>query len=328
MKASSKLTALILAVTVTGCAVEGGDEIERARGSEGSALRAEPAAVTLAGDNFFPESITSSLLGTLYVASITTGEIVRIPRLSRTTETFVAPGVNVGTAGVAFDDLRQVLWACAVDLTFATPTALRAFSARDGALIASYEVPDGGVCADIVLARGDVYVTDTLLGLIFKLTTPSLLRATGGTLALWADDAAFRGAGFLQINGIAFDGLRTFYTTNYSTGELLRVRIQADGTAGAAERITTPRPLTFPDGLRIARPLSSSLLVVENTGALSRLDIAQGAATITTLGTFDQPTSLVRTGNDVWVAEGQVLRLQGVDPTPLNLPFTIRRFSL
>jgi hypothetical protein len=261
------------------------------------------------------------------VSSITTGAIVRIPSTTRTAEPFVAAGVNLGTAGVAFDDVRQVLWACAVDLTFATPTALRAFAASDGSLVASYTVPEGGVCGDIVLARGDIYITDTLLGLLFKLTTPSPARATAGTLALWSADPAFKGAGFLQINGIAFDGNRTFYTTHYSTGQLLRVRINRDGTAEAATVISTPRLFTTPDGIRIVAPLSSSLFVTENTGALSRVDISGNAATITTLAIFDEPTSVVRAGRDLWVAEGQDLRLQGVVTTPLNLPFVVRRFT-
>ncbi len=289
---------------------------------------AKPATLVLPGDNYFPESITASLGGALYVSSITTGEIVRFATPGSPAEVFVPAGVNIGTAGVAFDDVRHVLWACAVDLTFATPTALRAFSARDGALVASYTVPDGGVCGDITLARGDVYITDTLLGLLFQLTTPSPAAAAGGTLALWSADPALHGAGFLQINGIAFDGAHTLYTTNYSTGQLLRIAIQRDGTAGPATVLPTPRAFTTPDGIRIAAPLTSSLFVTENTGALSRVDITGGAATITTLGTFDQPTSVIRVGRDLWVAEGQDLRLQGVDPTPLHLPFVIRRFSL
>jgi len=330
MTPPSKPTALLLiaAAALGGCTLEGAaDPVERTS-DEVVERAAQPATVTLPGDDFFPESITSSLLGTLYVSSITTGAIARIPRVSRTAQPFVAAGVNVGTAGVAFDDVRQVLWACAVDLTFSTPTALRAFAAADGALLASYEVPNGGVCGDIVLARGDVYITDTLLGLLFKLTTRSPLRATGGTLALWSADPAFKAAGFLQINGIAFDGNRTFYTTNYSSGQLLRVQIQGDGSAGAAAVIQTPRPFQFPDGIRIVRPRSASLFVTENTGALSRVDITGSTATITTLGTFDEPTSVVRTGQDLWVSEGQDLRLQGVETSPLNLPFTIRRFAL
>jgi hypothetical protein len=331
MQPPTKITTLlaVTAAAMTGCALDNNDPIAaRASAPEAPVAHVvQPSTVTLPGDNFFPESITSSLSGTLYVSSITTGAIVRIPSVSRTAEPFVPAGVNLGTAGVAFDDVRQVLWACAVDLTFATPTALRAFAASDGSLVASYTVPNGGVCGDVVLARGDLYITDTLLGLLFKLTTPSPFRATAGTLALWSADPAFKGAGFLQINGIAFDGRRTLYTTNYSTGQLLRVRIHAGGTAEPATVIATPRPFTTPDGIRMVAPLSASLLVTENTGALLRADISGDTATITTLGTFDEPTSVVRAGRDLWVAEGQDLRLQGVVTTPLNLPFVVRRFT-
>ena len=121
---------------------------------------------------------------------------------------------------------------------------------------------------------------------------------------------------------------RTLCTTNYSTGQLLRVAIQRDGSAAPAAVIQTPRALPTIDGIRIVAPFTSSLFVTENTGALSRIDITGDTSTITTLGTFDQPTSVIRVGRDLWVSEGQDLRLQGVDPTPLNLPFVIRRFSL
>jgi sugar lactone lactonase YvrE len=319
------------AVAVVGCGALDSDSPAPSNERATAELRANatrPATLTLPGDAYYPESITASLGGALYVSSITTGEIVRFASPSSAAEVFVPAGVNVGTAGVAFDDVRQVLWACAVDLTFSTPTALRAFSARTGALVASYTVPDGGVCGDITLARGDVYITDTLLGLLFKLTTPAPRSSTGGTLALWSADPAFTGAGFLQINGIAFDGGHTLYTTHYSTGALLRVAIQPDGSAGAAAVIQTSRALTTLDGIRIVAPFTSSLFVTENTGALSRVDIHGDTATVTTLGTFDQPTSVIRTGGDLWVTEGQDLRLQGVDPTPVNLPFVVRRFTL
>jgi len=322
----------LVAGAVAGCTTpDAGDAPEQPPHSLPAASQSHatrPATLTLPGTDYYPESITGSQLGALYVSSITTGEIVRFANPAASAEVFVPAGVNLGTAGVAFDDVRQVLWACAVDLTFSTPTALRAFAARDGALVASYTVPGGGVCGDITLARGEVYITDTLLGLLFKLTTPAPGLAGGGTLSLWSADPAFKGVGFLQINGIAFDGGRTFYTTNYSTGQLLRVVIKPDGTADAATLIQTPRLFTDPDGIRIVAPLTRSLFVTENTGALSRVDITGTTATITTLGTFDEPTSVFRTGPDLWVTEGQDLRLQGVVTTPVNLPFVVRRLAL
>ena len=83
----------------------------------------------------------------------------RDPALSArltTAETLVPAGVNAGTVGVFAATRRGVLWACAVDLTFQNPTALRAFDLRTGALRASYQLPDRGVCTDIALAHGDV----------------------------------------------------------------------------------------------------------------------------------------------------------------------------
>jgi hypothetical protein len=75
-------------------------------------------------------------------------------------------------------------------------------------------MPDGGLYADLALARGDVYVTDTLGGRIFRLSGTDPESAGGGTLAVWSADPQLRGGAFLKINGIAFDGHRTLYTTN------------------------------------------------------------------------------------------------------------------
>jgi streptogramin lyase len=52
---------------------------------------------------FFPESITATPNGTLFVSSLTTGEIVRFAPGASMPTTFVAPGVNIGTAGLMVD---------------------------------------------------------------------------------------------------------------------------------------------------------------------------------------------------------------------------------
>jgi len=282
-------------------------------GTGPSAARASsPSTLLLPGLAFFPESITAGPNGALFVSSLTTGDIVRFAPGSSAPRTFVT-GVNVGTAGVMADPDRNVLWACAVDLSFRTPSELRAFDLRTGALEASYPVPDGGLCADIALARGDVYVTDTLLGRILRLN-----RAHGGSLEVWSADPQFHRDGpFLQINGIAFDGRRTLYTTNYSTGELFAVPILPGGVAGPAVRIELNEAMAFPDGIRWR---DGYLYVAENSNGLSRVDPTTGTRTVID-GSLDQPSSLVFVGDDIWITEGQVLRLQeGQAP---NLPFKI-----
>ena len=296
--------------------------------ADADAARALPDALTLLGDDTYPESIGAARNGDLYVGSIVTGAVFRFRSGTTTAETFVPAGVNLGTAGVLVDDRRRVLWTCGIDLSFQTPTVLRAFSLRTGAALASYTLPDRGVCADLVLVRGDVFLTDTtdptaspaLPGRILRLTTPRRSSAADGTLTVWSADPAFTGPnGGLQINGIAYDGRSTLYTTNYGSGTLVRVPIARDGSAGPAALVPLDRPLVNPDGIRMFG--RNTLLVTENPDRLSVVDVRTGA--ITLIATPDQPTSVVRVGRSLWVTEGQVLRLQTGQPP--RLPFTVRR---
>jgi sugar lactone lactonase YvrE len=301
--------------------------------------RSTVSSLTVPGDNFFPESIAATPAGTLFVDSIVTGEILRFRPGSTTAETFVPAGVNAGTAGVFVDTPRGVLWACAVDLSFQTPTALRAFDLRTGTLRAHYPLPDRGVCADIALAHGDVYLTDTtdptaptrLPGRILRLRTPRPGQADQGTLTVWSADPLFTRPAppapsfplAIQINGIAFDGSSTLYTTNLSTGELLRVRIRRDGSAAPATVIDLDRDLVVPDGIRLLDP--ARLLVTELAG--DRLTLVNPhTGTTAVVSELDQPTSVVGVGGSLWVSEGQTLRL--VRGQPPNLPFKLRRLSV
>jgi sugar lactone lactonase YvrE len=286
------------------------------------ARASSPSELSLPGPAFFPESISAAPSGELFVSSLTTGEIVRFPPGSSEPMTFVADDVHVGTAGVMVDSKRDVLWACAVDLSFQTASELRAFDLTTGALVASYPMPDGGVCADIALARGDVYVTDTVGGRIVRLTEINPNSAEGGTLTVWSADPQLAGGGPLRINGIAFDGNRTLYTTNYSTSELFAVDIAPNGRAEPAVPIALDTPMPNPDGIRWHE---GYLYIAENANGLSRVDPSTGTRTVIDRS-LDQPTSLVIIGCDIWITEGQVLRLQA-DKRP-KLPFKVVRVSL
>jgi len=289
----------------------------------------DASILTVPGDNFFPESIAATPAGALFVGSVVTGEILRFGPGSTNAKTFVPAGVNTGTAGVVVDTVRGVLWACAVDLTFQTPTALRAFDLRTGRLRASYEVPDRGVCGDLTLAHDDVYIADSTdptagtHGRILRLTTPRRWQADGGALAVWTTDPLFSSSvPGLQINGIAFDGISTLYTTNLSTGELLRVPIRRDGSAAPATAIHLDRDLVVPDGIRMLDP--ARLLVAELVGRLTLVNVDTGTTAV--VSELDQPTSLVRVGGSLWMSQGQVLRL--LTGQPPNLPFKLRRLPI
>ena len=126
----------------------------------------------------------------------------------------------------------------------------------------------------------------------------------------------------MRINGIAFDGDRTLYTTNYSTGELFAVGIAPNGHAEPAVPIALDTPMTNPDGIRWHE---GYLYIAENANGLSRVDPRTGTRTLIDRS-LDQPTSLVFIGCDIWITEGQVLRLQA-DKRP-KLPFKVVRVSL
>lgn len=281
--------------------------------------RLRPAQLLLNGDDFYPESIGAAPNGALYVSSLVTGEIVRFPPGSAVPETFVPADVNIGTAGVVVDPLRHVLWACAVDLSFQSTSELRAFDLSTGALRASYAMPNQGVCGDIVLARGKVYATDTVGSRIVRLTTGGPLSPIGGPLEVWSADPKFNSVGFLKINGIAFNGLHSFYTANYTTGEVLKLDLAPNGSARPASIVDLGAPLSNPDGMRW---FAGRLYIAENANTVSRIDPATGTRTVIT-NSVDQPTSLVFDGLRLWVTEGQVLRLQAGEPA--NLPFKVRR---
>ena len=139
---------------------------------------------------------------------------------------------------------------------------------------------------------------------------------------MWSADPQLAAGGPLRINGIAFDGDRTFYTTNYSTGELFAVDIAPNGHAEPAVAIVLDLPMSNPDGIRWHE---GYLYIAENANGLSRVDPRTGTRTLIDRS-LDQPTSLVFIGCDIWITEGQVLRLQaGKRP---KLPFKVVSGSL
>src|SRR5579862_3211922 len=85
---------------------------------------AEPAArkvesIPIPGMKAFPESITSTSDGTLYVGRVGDGGIVRIkPRTAEST-VFVRPGASDSRSilGVFADEASRTLWACSNELS-------------------------------------------------------------------------------------------------------------------------------------------------------------------------------------------------------------------
>ena len=77
------------------------------------------ARIDLSSDRAFPESITASSDGALYVGSPATGGVTRIPPGATKDEPWLKPGAfdSRSTFGVLVDNTSHMLWVCSNDVS-------------------------------------------------------------------------------------------------------------------------------------------------------------------------------------------------------------------
>lgn len=317
----SPTTAVKLAAVVGGlaAALGGCDDAGPARlGKE---------ALVLPGDAFHPEGLATDSNDNLYIGSVGTGAVLRVARGQTTPAPFIAAetGGVTSAVGLATDEDRDRLWVCSADVMFRRPNALVGFDLTTGQPGASFPLPGGvGICNDLVRdPSGHLYVTDSITGRIHR------LPAGEHALEVWsaAPELAPATPGEFTVNGADHDpASNSLFVVKTSTGELFRIPIEDTGAAGSPVQIALDRPLHAPDGLRIEAP--GTLLVVEGGGVTRvTLDGDRGATRRVADG-LEQPSGLLVEGDVAWVAEGQIGRLVGFDPSPKSLPFTVRRLAL
>ena len=268
-------------------------------------------SVPLPGTKAFPESITSTSDGALFVGRMGDGGIVRIkPRTAEST-VFVQPGASSSRSitGVFADEGSNTLWACSNDLSALggsasgsdTRSALKGFDLKTGVGKRSVSLPGSNAfCNDITAdAQGSVYITDS--------AHPTILKLSPGATVfeVFAQDSVFApprgGAG---LDGIAFGSDGNLYVTTYMAGQLVRVEVN-DGRAGRITTLSGTRRLTLPDALRTFG--TNSFLLIEGSGSLDRVVIQGDSFAVTPIrGGFATPTSVALIGATAWVSEGQL----------------------
>jgi hypothetical protein len=287
-------------------------------------------SIAIPGAKAFPESITSTSDGALFVGRLGDGGIVRVKPSTAESTVFIQPGASGSRSilGVFADEPSSTLWACSNDLSALggpapgsdTASALKGFDLKTGDGKRSVLLPGShAFCNDITVdAKGSVYITDS--------ANPTILKLSPGatTFEVFAHDSAFSppqgGAG---LDGIAFGSDGNLYVTTYTAGELFRVEVK-DGRAGRVTKLTANRHLQFPDALRALG--TNSFLVIEGSGRLDRVVIRGDAFAVTPIHDgFATPTSVARIGTTAWVSEGQLSFF--FDPSKRNLspslPFRI-----
>jgi sugar lactone lactonase YvrE len=226
--------------------------------------------VTVNDTGIQAENLTSSQDGSIYFGSTAKGTIYRAAPGAAQAE----PWIQASTAdltnvfGVLADDQRNTLWVCQNSTggrggaPVAGQTALRSFDLKSGAAKGTYPFPsNGGVCNDMaVAADGTVYATESFANRIHR------LRPGATAFDVWISDQRFAG-----IDGIAILADGAVYVNTFFSGEIFRIPVNTDGSAGAIVKIETSIPLGRPDGLRTVGP--KTLIQAEGQGRITELTI-------------------------------------------------------
>jgi streptogramin lyase len=296
----------------------------------GSGAFAVPALIGLPGDQVFPENITSTENGTLYVGSLGSGGIIRIKPGSTRAEVWIKPGAfgSRSIFGVLADERSNTLWACSNDLSALgilvagteKGSVLKGFDLATGKGKVSAALPgDHTLCNDIAIgADGSAFVTNSAAPQILRLPPRS------NRLEVWLSDPSLAPpAGGAGLDGIAFETDGSLVVDTYTPGEIFRVDM-VNGKAGLVTRLEPSRPLTLSDAIR---PLGGGeFLLIEGAGRLDRMRIQGNHALIETLKEgYAVPTGVAVVGQTAWVSEGQLSYV--FDPAKRsqspNLPFRI-----
>jgi streptogramin lyase len=262
-----------------------------------------PKTIPLPGDRAFPESISATADGTLYIGSAGVGGVLRVPAGTTKPESWIAPGAfgSKSIFGVLADIRSQTLWVCSNDFSSAGPNStLIGYDLKSGQGKFKAKLPGAKtLCNDIAIAHdGSVYVTNSAAPQILKLNRQS------GQLDVWLTDPQFQPAHGIGLDGIAVASDGTVYVDTYTEGKFFRIPVN-DGKPAAPILISISRPLVLADALR---PIwGDAFLLVEGAGRLDRITIEGAEAIVDTISDgLDAPTGVARANGTTWVAEGQL----------------------
>jgi sugar lactone lactonase YvrE len=280
---------------------------------------AAPHDVRLDDVHVYPESLSSTADGTLYVGSIK-GVVFRARPGAEMAEPWAHPEGVLSILGVLADKSSNTLWICSTPNTFRSPpavgtSALMALDLKTGKPKGVYPFPaPASACNDITVAKdGTAYATDTPNGRIFT------LKKGAKDLELFAQDDRLKG-----IDGAAFGGDGTLYANIVTKGQLVRVDRDKDGKFAGVTELKLSEPVKGPDGMRLISG-KRFLLAEGNSGKIDEVVIDGDSATIKTLKDgLVSPPGVTAVGKTAYAIEGKITylidpKLKGQEPGPFKV---------
>jgi streptogramin lyase len=292
--------------------------------------RAETAPISLP-DKSFPESVTSTADGTLYVGSFNLGGVLKVAPDGKA-EQLVKPGAggSRSTLGVLADEKSGTLYVCSNDISgfgVSGPTEtkgawLKTFDLKTGAPKGSFALSDPkSLCNDIVVGSdGTAYVTDSFAPIVYS------LKPGGTALEVWVTDPLLAPAkDGVGLDGIAIGADGDLYVTTYIPAKLFRIAAKG-GKAGAVTELKSSRPLDHADAMRA---FGDSFLLIEGNGKLDKVTVKGDEAAVDTIKDgLAEPVSVTQVGDVGWVAEGKLSYIIGDNKEKDPGPFALKPVAL
>lgn len=274
-----------------------------------AAFAQEATKVEVGSAQEFPESVTSTNDGTLFVGSITQGTVLKAAAGAAAVEPFIAKPTEGPSSvlGVYADEANGNLWVCYADMAaFAgaesAPSVLRSYDLASGAEKSAYTFDGTSFCNDIATtADGTAYAADTIASRV--------VRVNGNKLEDWAT-----GEGLAGVDGLSFGPDGHLYVNSVTANKLIRIDVGADGASGAMTELKLSEEIKGPDGMRFGD--DGVLYLAENAaGRVDAVTIDGDTATISPIASevFDFPTAVTKAGNTLWVLEAKIGKLGGAE---------------
>ena len=276
-----------------------------------------------------PESIVFDRSDNAYISLAFRGEIRKVapPYSTAVPLAFLpigvcAPSIPAVTLGLTID--RQDRLYVAVSSCDPANQGIWRVDTENGAAALHAPAPAGTVINGVDVDGGFLYGADTFGGMVWR------APKAGGDLEIWSDDpllAVAPGSPFPGPNGLRVFR-REVLVANSSTGNIVAIPIQPNGTAGAAYvRATLP----FPQGCdEFAIDVQGSIYCTTDPfNTLVRLD-ADGATEIllTAADGLDGPTSAAfgrrgRNRKSLYITNGAFPVFGGLQPSLMRLRLAV-----
>jgi hypothetical protein len=272
-----------------------------------TAAAAPRGDIRIDGAHVYPESMSSTADGTVYVGSIW-GVVYRARPGAAMAEPWAQPEGVLSILGVLADPAHGTLWLCSTPNNFRNPpiagtSAVMALDLQTGKAKGAWPFPaPASACNDITIAKdGTAFVSDTPNGRVFT------VKRGAKDVELFAQDDRLKG-----IDGIVFSGDGTLYANIVTKGQMVRLDRDKEGKFAGVTQLQLSQSVAGPDGLRLIS--GHRFLQAEgNSGKITEVTIEGDKATIKVLKEgLVSPPGVTSVGRTAYAIEGKIGYL--IDP--------------